>query len=74
MGNGLQEAELMAMMRINVGPLHPSTHGVLRLVVGVDGDTIMNVEPHIGFLHRGSLPHICTTNSGMSICRQPSHS
>ena len=43
----------MAIMRINVGPIHPSTHGVLRLVVDVDGDTIKDVEPHIGFLHRG---------------------
>ena len=40
-------------MRINVGPIHPSTHGVLRLVVDVDGDTVKSVEPHIGFLHRG---------------------
>ncbi len=43
----------MAIMRINVGPIHPGTHGVLRLVVDVDGDTIKDVEPHIGFLHRG---------------------
>lgn len=43
----------MAITRINVGPIHPSTHGVLRLVVDLDGDTIANVEPHIGFLHRG---------------------
>ena len=40
-------------MNINVGTVHPSTHGVLRLVVDVDGDTIRKVEPHIGFLHRG---------------------
>ncbi len=33
--------------------MHPSTHGVLRLVVDLDGDTIENVEPHIGFTHRG---------------------
>ncbi len=39
--------------RINIGPVHPSTHGVLHLVVDVDGDTVKNVEPHIGFLHRG---------------------
>lgn len=39
--------------KINVGPVHPSTHGVLRLVVDVDGDTVVDVEPHIGFLHRG---------------------
>ncbi len=43
----------MPIMRINVGPIHPSAHGVLRLVVDVDGDTIVNVEPHVGFLHRG---------------------
>ncbi len=43
----------MSIMRINVGPIHPSTHGVLRLVVDVDGDTVENIEPHIGFLHRG---------------------
>lgn len=43
----------MAIMRINVGPIHPSTHGVLRLVVDVDGDTVKMVEPHVGFLHRG---------------------
>ncbi|MGA3020891.1 MAG: NADH-quinone oxidoreductase subunit D [Candidatus Micrarchaeales archaeon] len=41
------------MTRINIGPVHPSTHGVLRLVVDVDGDTVLNVEPHVGFLHRG---------------------
>ncbi len=43
----------MPIMQVNVGPIHPSTHGVLRLVVDVDGDTIKKVEPHIGFLHRG---------------------
>jgi len=43
----------MPIMRINVGPIHPSTHGVLRLVVDLDGDTIKRVEPHVGFLHRG---------------------
>ena len=43
----------MAITRINVGPVHPSTHGVIRLVVDVDGDTIVNVDTHIGFLHRG---------------------
>ena len=43
----------MALTRINIGPIHPSTHGVIRLVVDLDGDTIENIEPHIGFLHRG---------------------
>ncbi|MEM0200932.1 MAG: NADH-quinone oxidoreductase subunit D [Candidatus Micrarchaeaceae archaeon] len=43
----------MAITRINIGPVHPSTHGVARLVVDLDGDTIVKVEPHIGYLHRG---------------------
>ena len=43
----------MPNMRINIGPIHPSTHGVLRVVAYVNGDTIDSVEPHIGFLHRG---------------------
>jgi NADH-quinone oxidoreductase subunit D len=54
----------MGLMRINVGPIHPSTHGVLRLVVDVDGDTIRNVEPHIGFLHRG-VEKLCETRMYM---------
>jgi NADH-quinone oxidoreductase subunit D len=40
-------------MIINMGPQHPSTHGVLRLVVELDGETIVNVVPHIGYLHTG---------------------
>ncbi len=54
----------MPMMRINVGPIHPGTHGVLRMVVDVDGDTIKNVEPHIGFLHRG-VEKLCETRMYM---------
>ncbi len=40
-------------MRINVGPQHPSTHGVLRLVVDLDGERIVALRPHIGYLHTG---------------------
>lgn len=39
--------------RINMGPVHPGVPGALRLAVDVDGDTVVGVEPHIGFLHRG---------------------
>lgn len=40
-------------MRINVGPQHPSTHGVLRLVVDLDGEQIVSLRPQIGYLHTG---------------------
>ncbi len=40
-------------MRINVGPQHPSTHGVLRLVVDLDGERIAGIVPQIGYLHTG---------------------
>ena len=41
------------LMRINVGPQHPSTHGVLRLVVDLDGERIVRLTPQIGYLHTG---------------------
>ena len=41
-------------MLVNMGPQHPSTHGVFRMVLMVDGERILDVEPHIGYLHRGS--------------------
>jgi NADH-quinone oxidoreductase subunit D len=40
-------------MVLNMGPHHPSTHGVLRLVVEMDGETVTNVAPDLGFLHTG---------------------
>jgi NADH-quinone oxidoreductase subunit D len=40
-------------MEINMGPQHPSTHGVLRLVLHLDGETITGMKPVIGYLHRG---------------------
>src|SRR6266481_5332666 len=38
---------------LNMGPQHPSTHGVLRLVLEIDGETIVRLTPEIGFLHTG---------------------
>ena len=38
---------------LNMGPQHPSTHGVLRLVLEIDGETIVRLKPEIGFLHTG---------------------
>ena len=39
---------------INIGPQHPSTHGVFRLRVTFDGEIIVDVEPVFGYLHRGT--------------------
>lgn len=38
---------------LNIGPQHPSTHGVLRLVVRLDGETVIEIVPHMGYIHRG---------------------
>src|SRR6202051_1908769 len=38
---------------LNMGPQHPSTHGVLRVVLEIDGETVVRVKPEIGFLHTG---------------------
>src|SRR5215203_873280 len=40
-------------MTVNMGPQHPSTHGVLRLVLELDGETVVSVQPTIGYLHTG---------------------
>ena len=48
-----QQADAIDLM-VNMGPQHPSTHGVFRLVIWVDGERIVRAEPHIGYLHRGS--------------------
>jgi len=41
-------------MNLNVGPQHPAAHGVLRLIVQLNGEIIEKIDPHIGLLHRGS--------------------
>src|SRR2546430_12498667 len=40
-------------MILNMGPHHPSTHGVLRLILEIDGETIVRIMPDIGYLHTG---------------------
>jgi NADH-quinone oxidoreductase subunit D len=47
------DAEPLEML-VNMGPQHPSTHGVFRMVLWIDGEKVVDVEPHIGYLHRGS--------------------
>ena len=41
------------LMTINMGPQHPATHGVLRLLLELDGEVVVKAVPHIGYLHRG---------------------
>ena len=41
-------------LNLNFGPQHPATHGVLRLILELDGEVIKNANPHIGLLHRGT--------------------
>jgi NADH-quinone oxidoreductase subunit D len=49
-------------MVVNLGPQHPSTHGVLHLVVTLQGETIKKVEPHLGYIHR-SIEKMCESLS-----------
>jgi NADH-quinone oxidoreductase subunit D len=49
----IQEDVLENEMVINMGPQHPATHGVLRLVLRLDGETVIKVVPELGYLHRG---------------------
>ena len=55
MGSGEREmAEIRTeTMTVNMGPQHPSTHGVLRLVLELDGETVVSAAPTIGYLHTG---------------------
>ena len=40
-------------MTLNFGPQHPATHGTLRIVVELDGETVLKATPHLGYLHTG---------------------
>ena len=51
-------AEMDGDLVINVGPQHPATHGVLHLVITLNGETIKKVEPHLGYIHR-SIEKMC---------------
>lgn len=50
---GFTEDDVGEHMLVNIGPQHPATHGVLRLVIELDGETVVRVIPHIGYLHSG---------------------
>jgi len=53
-----KEGELV----VNVGPQHPATHGVLHLVITLNGETVVKVEPHLGYIHR-SIEKMCESLS-----------
>ena len=52
-----REAEFYTLgdgeMFLNMGPQHPSTHGVLRVVLKIDGERVVDLDPVLGYLHRG---------------------
>ena len=50
----MAESELRSNFTINFGPQHPAAHGVLRMVLELDGEIVARVDPHIGLLHRGT--------------------
>ncbi len=53
-GGGRPHGELGAeAMLVNIGPQHPATHGVLRLVLELEGETVIRCIPHVGYLHSG---------------------
>ena len=41
-------------LNLNFGPQHPAAHGVLRLILELDGEIVEKIDPHIGLLHRGT--------------------
>jgi NADH:ubiquinone oxidoreductase subunit D len=49
-----QDIKKVKTVNLNFGPQHPAAHGVLRLVLQLNGEIIENTDPHIGLLHRGS--------------------
>ena len=58
MSEGLSEVkkaeDKVRNFNINFGPQHPAAHGVLRLVLELDGEIVERCDPHIGLLHRGT--------------------
>src|SRR5512144_778062 len=52
-GSGTPAAPVYEDYFVNMGPQHPSTHGVLRLVLKLAGETVLGVTPVLGYVHRG---------------------
>ena len=49
-----EQSPALRNFTLNFGPQHPAAHGVLRLVLELDGEVVARVDPHIGLLHRGT--------------------
>ena len=52
--DALQGEQKIRNFNINFGPQHPAAHGVLRLVLELDGEIVERCDPHVGLLHRGT--------------------
>ena len=50
----MAEKQVFQNYTVNFGPQHPAAHGVLRMLLELDGEVVERVDPHIGFLHRGT--------------------
>jgi NADH-quinone oxidoreductase subunit D len=68
-----REAEFYSLgdgeMFLNMGPQHPSTHGVLRVVLKIDGERVVDLDPVLGYLHRG-VEKLCETSDFHHIISQ----
>lgn len=53
-GVGIQSYTALQTYKLNFGPQHPAAHGVLRLILELNGEVVLKADPHIGFLHRGT--------------------
>jgi NADH-quinone oxidoreductase subunit D len=53
-GNAAEPKQEIRNYTMNFGPQHPAAHGVLRLILEMDGETIVRADPHVGLLHRGT--------------------
>ena len=65
-------AKEVKKLNLNFGPQHPAAHGVLRLILQLDGEVVEKADPHIGLLHRGTEKlienNICISSKKIEGC------
>ena len=68
--NAAAEGSSEERLIVNMGPQHPSTHGVLRLILTLDGETVTELRPVIGYLHTGIEKNMefRTWTQGVTFC------